>query len=315
MPARCSLANPVWVFNNGPDTKLISVGQGQLYHEVGLTKLIPKGTDLTLTIPMGAGDAFPAAERPFFAVRYKYKTAIKQAGLFFTTDTLTTLSDKSYSSFPVVGDNTWRTAVVDMRTFDHKNWTGTITSFRFDPTNPSDMDSMYQVSRLGFFRSQAEAQHFLDAAVDAPDYSEPTQFIAPLQRVTVPGGCLSDGFDRADFMLRSTVINSPSELTVVRFCRKGKAGDGVVVPVCQTNRCGFTWFVAMKPGEYRLANGDRSLDDISGLQAKAQSAIRFVVARQLLGGIQDHRFRPNDSISDCYLERRGQIARRITRLI
>ena len=174
---------PVWVFNNGPDVKLISLGQGQLLHEVGLTKLLPTGTDLTLTVPMGAKDAFPADKRPFFAVRYKYKTTIKQAGLFFTTDTLTALSDKSYSAFPVVGDSTWRSAIVDMRKFGHQNWTGKITSFRLDPTNPSDTDSTYQVSRLGFFPSEAEAQRFLDAATDAPDYSEPTHFVAPLERV------------------------------------------------------------------------------------------------------------------------------------
>ena len=245
---------PVWVFNNGPDAELISLGQGQLHHEVGLTKLMPTGTDLTLTVSMGADDAFPADERPFFAVRYKYNTTITQSGLFFTTDTLTVLSDKSYSLFSVVGDNTWRTAIVDMRTFDHKNWTGTITSFRFDPTNPSDTDSIYQVSRLGFFPSEAEAQRFLDAAVDAPDYAEPTYFIAPLERVLVPGGCLFDGFDRADFMLRSTTIDNPSETTVVRFSPKDGAGLSPIVPVCQTNGRGFTHFVAKKPGKYRLAN-------------------------------------------------------------
>ena len=206
---------------------MISLGEGQLHYEVGLTKLIPTGTDLTLTVPMGADDAFPADQRPFFAVRYKYKTTITQAGLFFTTDTLTVLSDKSYSAFSVVGDNTWRTAIVDMRKFGHKNWTGTITSFRFDPTNPSDTDSSYQVSRLGFFPSEAEAQRFLDAAVDAPDYSEPTHFIAPLERVLVPGGCLSDGFDRADFMLQSTTIDNPSETTVVRFSPKDANGRRV----------------------------------------------------------------------------------------
>ena len=70
---------PVWVFNNGPDTKLLSLGQGQLHREVGLTKLIPTGTDLTLTVPMGEEDAFPADKRPFFAVRYKYQTTITQA--------------------------------------------------------------------------------------------------------------------------------------------------------------------------------------------------------------------------------------------
>jgi len=101
LPAR----EPVWVFNNGPDAKLISLGQGQLHYEVGMTKLIPTGSDLTLTVSMDADDAFPADERPFFAVRYKYDTTITQAGLFFTTDPLTVLSDKSYSAFPVVGDD------------------------------------------------------------------------------------------------------------------------------------------------------------------------------------------------------------------
>lgn len=290
---------PVWVFNNGPDAKLISLGQGQLHYEVGLTKLIPTGTDLTLTVPMGAQDAFAAEKRPFFAVRYKYKTTITQAGLFFTTNTLTELSDKSYSAFSVVGDNTWRTAIVDMRKFAHKNWTGTITSFRFDPTNPSDTDSSYQVSRLGFFPSEAEAQRFLAAAVDAPDYSEPTHFIGPLQRVLVPGGCLSEGFDRADYMLRSTAVDQPSEATVIRFSPKDGKGEESVVPVCQTNRRGFTHFVAKKPGKYRLANEDVRLDDIASLAAKDRSAIRFVVARRLLEAGKDRKFLPGSRLSDA----------------
>lgn len=289
---------PVWVFNNGVDAKMISLGQGQLHYEVGLTKLIPTGTDLTLTVPMGADDAFPAEKRPFFAVRYKYKTTIKQAGLFFTTDKLAVLSDKSYSSFSVVGDTTWRNAIVDMRKFGHRNWTGTITSFRFDPTNPSDTDSTYQVSRLGFFPSEAEAQRFLDAAVDAPDYSEPTHFVSPLQRVLVPGGCLSEGFDQADFMLRSTDIERPSETTVVRFRPKTRTGEESVVPVCQTNRRGFTHFVARKPGMYHLANEDVALDDIAGLAAKTLSAIRFVVARRLLDAAKDRKFLPESPLSE-----------------
>lgn len=288
---------PAWVFNNGPDAKLISPGQGQLYCEVGLTKLIATGTDLTLTVPMDAEDVFPAEERPFFAVRYKYKTKIAQAGLFFTTDAVTSLSDKTYSPFPVVGDNTWRDAIIDMRTFGHKNWNGTITSFRFDPTNPSDTDSVYQISRLGFFPSEAEAQRFLDAAVDAPDYSEPTQFVAPLEHVLVPGGTLYDGFDRADFMLRSKTIDHPSEMTVVRFSPKDAGGGESVVSVCETNSRGFTHFVARKPGAYRLVNAEARLDDISSLAADTQRAIRFVVARQLMHE-KDGKFSPGDPPSD-----------------
>lgn len=289
---------PAWVFNNGPDVGLISVGQGELHHEVGLTKLIPTGTDLTLTVAMAAEDAFAADARPFFAVRYKYKTTITQAGLFFTTDTLTTLSDASYSMFPVVGDNTWRTAIVDMRSFAHNNWSGTITSFRFDPTNPSDRDSVYQVSRLGFFPSETEAEEFLAGAEDAPDYSEPTRFAAPLQRVLVPGGCLRDGYNQADFMLGSTTIASPSEVTVVRFRPQDAAGAESVVPVCETNCRGFTHFVAKQAGAYRLANQDVQLADVEDLAADTRWAIRFVVARQLLGVAEGRQFRPDEPLAD-----------------
>jgi len=288
---------PAWIFNKGPDAKLISLGQGQLSCGLGLTKLIPTGTDLTLAVSMGADDAFPADERPFFAIRYKYKTTITQAGLFFTTDTLTVLSDESYSSFPVVGDNTWRNALVDMRKFGHQKWTGTVTSFRFDPTHPRDTESVYQISRLGFFPSEAEAQRFLDAAVDAPDYSEPTYFTAPLERVLVPGGCLSEGFDQAEFMLRSTAIEHPSETTVVQFQPKDAAGRQTVVPVCQTNRRGFSHFVAKQAGEYQLVNVDVALDDMASLPDDAQSAIRFVVARQLLV-TADRQFHPDAPLAD-----------------
>ena len=301
-----SAREPAWVFNNGPDAKLISLGQGQLHHEGGLTKVTPTGSDLSLIVTMGEDDAFPADERPFFAVRYKYDTTLTQAGLFFTTDALTALSDKSYSAFPVVGDKTWQNAIVDMRQFDHKNWTGTITSFRFDPTNPSDTNSSYQVSRLGFFPSAEEAKSFLDAAVDSPDYSVPTTFIAPLERVLVPGGSLVEGFDRADFMLQSMIIDHPSETTIVQFRPKGGTRDDSVIPVCQTNRRGFTHMIAKLPGEYRLVNTDVRLDDISSLPTKTQAAIRFVVARRLLDTAEDRTFRPDAPLADSDWKRAVQ---------
>jgi hypothetical protein len=289
---------PMWVFNNGPDAKSISLGHGQLRHETGLTKLIPTGTDLTLTLPMSTEDAFSADERPFFAVRYKYKTTIAQAGLFFTTDTLTRLSDQSYSAFPVVGDNTWRNAIVDMRQFDHKNWSGTITSFRFDPTNPSDRDSIYQISRIGFFPTEAQAQQFLDAAKDAPDFSEPTCFTATLQRVLVPANCLFEGYNQADFMLHSNTVDRPSATTVVRFRSQDETGDGSIIPLCHTNRRGFSHFVAKKPGTYWLVNEEVTLNDISNLSAATRLAVQFVFARRLLNAADEGKFRPQEPPSD-----------------
>ncbi|HRR33249.1 MAG TPA: hypothetical protein P5026_04065 [Kiritimatiellia bacterium] len=289
---------PQWIFNNGPDVRLMSVGQGQLCAEVGLTKLTPSGSDLTVTVPMAAADAFPAAERPFFAVRYKYRTPVKQGGLFFTTDTLAELSDKSYSQFPVIGDNTWRAAIIDMRTFRHQAWKGTITSFRFDPINPSTTDSVCEISRFGFFPSQEAAQAFLDAAVDAADYSQPARFLEPMQQVRIPGGCLYDGYDRNDFLLRSTSVEKPSETTVVRFKPKAGAGDERVIPLCDTNRRGYTRFVARLPGNYRLAEGDVALDDLAGVEEPVRSAIRFVVARQVLAASDARAFRPTAAVSE-----------------
>jgi len=290
---------PAWIFNNGPDVRLMSLGQGQLCAEVGLTKLVPTGTDMTVSMPMDASDAFPAAARPFFAVRYKYRTAVKQGGLFFTTDTLTELSDKSYSPFPVTGDNTWRTAIVDLRAFKHKAWTGTVTGFRFDPINPSDADSVCEVSRFGFFPSQEAARRFLDAAVDAADYSQPTRFVAPMQQVRVPGGCLSDGYERSDFLLRSAEVAKPSETTVVLFQPKEANGVERVIPLCDTNRRGYTRFVARQPGSYRLAEGEAALDDIEELAEPARQAVRFVVARQVLGAAEARAFRPEASVSEA----------------
>ncbi|MDD2599088.1 MAG: hypothetical protein PHO37_07680 [Kiritimatiellae bacterium] len=49
----------------------ILIGQGQLYREVGLIRLLPTGTDMTLTLPLNEEGMFLAGERPIFALRYK----------------------------------------------------------------------------------------------------------------------------------------------------------------------------------------------------------------------------------------------------
>jgi hypothetical protein len=186
-----------------------------------------------------------------------------------------------------------------MRTFGHQNWTGTITSFRFDPTNPSDTDSVYQVSRLGFFPSEAEAERFLDAAVDAPDYSEPTHFVAPLQRVLVPGDCLSDGFDRADFMLRSTAIDNPSETTVVRFHPKDAPGEASVVPLCQTNRRGFTRFVAKSRGSTVWSMVRLRSTIFPAWTREPGWRFNSSLHEDCSDEIQDRKFRPHDPLADA----------------
>ena len=283
--------NPSWIFNGGDDTSALSVGQGNVLRETKLTRFVPTGTDCTLTLPVSAKNAFDAQAFPFFAFRYKYKSAHRQAGLFFTTDTLTSLSDKSYSPIAVEPDNTWRNCVVDMRTYSHKQWTGKITGARFDPTNPSTPGDVLQLSRMGFFPTKEAAEAFLSAAVDAPDYSEDSVFRAPLQKVFVPGGCLSDGYNKAEYMLPDAGTFSipeskyPEELVVVFTPKDG--GKPEVVPVCQTNSRGFTWFVSRKPGKYTIERRECKFTDVEDDDpfdwgVDIFKCVRFVLARGLM---------------------------------
>jgi len=174
-----SAAEPRWVLNNGRDALRLEAGQADLAFKQGLLTITPTGTDATLTVPLALEERFEAARYPYFALRYRYRTAVRQAGLFFTTDELAALSDRSYSPFAVEGDAAWHDHVVDMRAYGHGNWKGTITGFRIDPTNPSDSDSALAISRFGFFATEAEARTFLGEANDTPDPAKATLFPTP----------------------------------------------------------------------------------------------------------------------------------------
>lgn len=244
MAALCAAAaSPTWIVNNGPDAERVSVSQGAATYELGLLSVRPTGFDMTMTFPMDG--AFDAAKRPFFAMRYRMKTAQKVGGVFFTTDTLTRLCDRSYTPFSVVGDGTWRHAVVDMRKSPHGEWKGKVTAFRLDPTNPSDCDSTVEVSRLGFFASPAEAEAFLFAANDGEDYSRETALRVGKSRCWIPGGCLAPGWKRERYLLSSCAM--PAGEGVLAVCR-----DGTPVPSYVSER-GWVDYVAERPGVYAVA--------------------------------------------------------------
>ena len=182
---------------------------------------------------MNADDAFPADERPFFAVRYKYKTPITQAGLFFTTDTLT----RSFGQ-ELLRVSRCRGQYMANRRCRHAEdspiRTGTERSPRSGSTRPiqADTDSVYQVSRLGFFPSEAEAQHVFLMPPWTPPTIRSRRTSSRAARAGTGSRRLSCpmGSTDADFMLQSTAIDNPSETTVVRFRPKGETGESAVVP-------------------------------------------------------------------------------------
>jgi len=237
-----------WILNHGPAADSVAVGQGSLLRNLGTVQIQPTGSDLTLTFPMASGDAFPAEEKPFFAMRYRMKTTQTTGGIFFTTDSLKSLSDASYSPFPIVGDGQWRHVVLDLRACKHGNWKGTVTSFRLDPTNPSDLNSEIEVSRLGFFDSPESAEAFLSAANDQPDYSMETVLRGERFVCVIPGGTLAEGWKREDFLLqRPETLEGDGPFIVC--C------DGEPVP-CHVNRRGFAFYLARKAGGYTLEKAE-----------------------------------------------------------
>ncbi|MDO4571609.1 MAG: hypothetical protein Q4D38_14590 [Planctomycetia bacterium] len=276
-----------WIFNHGPDLKRAKVAQGALLSEVGLMKILPTGSDLTLSVPIYESDRFSAEERPIFALRYRYDTRLTSAALFFATNENPTLCDKQYVVIPVTGDRTWRTATFDMRC--HKLWKGTILNFRLDPTNPSDMVSTIEISRMGFFATESEATAFLAAADDRPDYTSPSIFSGNKQRVLIPGNTLSDGFRREEYMLQ----NQLSASEIMRAPEVVVERDGERLPLCDTNALGFTVFEAARSGVYRVrqTSDADTLADIAG--HANESAIRFVVARGLMNGVDAAHFDPD----------------------
>ncbi len=254
-PAETSKA-PHWILNHGSAAKQVLVGQGDLLLTLGLLQIKPTGTDTTITIPMASKDAFSAEKFPFFAMRYRMTTPIKTAGIFFTTDTLKSLSDQSYSPFPIIGDGQWRHAILDLRTCAHGEWKGMIHSFRLDPTNPSTPDSKLEISRLGFFHSAESAENFLRQANDMPDYSMDTILQGQTFRCFIPGNTLSEGWKDEDFRLKVSE-------EIFQKIRRERCGaqftvcrDGEPVP-CRVNQCGFAWYLAEKPGIYSLEPIDK----------------------------------------------------------
>ena len=257
---------PNWIFNRAASeaSPECTVGQGVLIREVGMTTIQPLGTDLTLSFPLRDHDRFEASESPFFALRYRANTSQRQGGLFFTSDLLPDLSDASYSAFPVVGDGNYHNIVVDMRSFPHGNWKGRIQFFRLDPTNPSDTDSTIQISRFGFFATEESANAFLAAADDRPDYSQETVFRAAFQKVTVPGGVLSDGYRREDFLLQDTTPvggwrEPRRELPRPVVVYTDSQGNREILADATVNALGFVRYTAHKPGTYTLEYVDPSL--------------------------------------------------------
>ena len=278
-------AEPQWIFNRGADAPRATVGQGVAESEFGLFRIRATGADTTVSVAMTEDEQFEASDRPFFALRYNATTKQRFGGLFFTNDAgLTRLSDASYSQFPIVGDGTWRDVVVDMREFAHKNWKGRIKSFRLDPANPSDSDSIFRISRFGFFETSDSARAFLNQADDTPNYNMSALFSNDACYCFVAKGLVSEGFDRADYVIAPEswqigALKGDREGYVV-VCKR----DGVkqIDPLCDATSLGYMTYCSLGAGKYNVVNKNDLFEQAKASGRADSAAIKFVLARGLM---------------------------------
>ncbi len=286
-------AEPQWIFNNGPDVQRTDVGQGRVVSEFGLFNIIPTGSDLTCKVRMTKEETFDSAEYPFFALRYKATTKQKIGGIFFTNDgELTNLSDKSFSPFDIVGDGEWRDVVMDMRKCKHGNWKGAITSFRLDPTNPSDVESTISVSRVGFFKTEADAKAFLADANDEPDLSLETTLANAMCLCRLPGGVVAPGFDETDYVLDPDETLKTAAQPIGDDVSFVVASGNEVAPLSSVTSQGFATYSVVKAGKWRLSPVKVRAADIR--ETDATKDVVFVLARQLMTTDASGAFRPKD---------------------
>ena len=285
-------ATPVtWDFTNDEEESLAwTTSGGSSSRELGLFKVQSASKDCYIMKNLTEDEYFKAEELKYFAYRYLAKDVVGTAGIFFTSDVLTSLSDKSFTPFGISGDGEWHNVVMDVPSVN-QNWKGTINRVRVDVSNPSKEHSVVYVSRMGFFSTRQEAINFLEEASDNFDYSQKSTLEAPMLRANIPGNTLSAGYDEKDYLISNT--NFKAEAPVVSYTDKN--GNSNIVALCDTSSLGFTNYVAAKPGSYKLTTNHKEYADIAGHWAT--DYINFASDRNLFGGTSPNEFSPELSMT------------------
>lgn len=285
--------DPVWILNNGADAARQIVGGGKARCLFGLFEVEATGHDVTFSPMMTNAETFEAQARPFFAVRYKTQTKREIGGIFFTNEKLLELSDKSFTSFPIVGDGTWQNLVVDMRKDPKKVWNGTITSLRLDLPNPSDRGTVVSISRYGFFPTKEGADAFLAAANDVPDYSLQGVFKNDAVECVIPSGVGS-----SKLQLKALLIDRDAATATVE---SAAPGDELVVrqsskiaPFSAATSMGYVSYRAIGSGKAQLCVVKPTATDLDAINDA--DAVRFVLARGLMKKGADGAFNPQGKV-------------------
>lgn len=286
--------SPTWDFTSNPEAQNEWLpGGGYWGSEHGISAFTPSNHDGTLTKTFIGDKQFDADDFKYLAVRIKNTSSTNLGILYFANDIIETFSDPNYVKFNFTKNGTnaeWENIVVNAKRQFPEKWTGKISSVRLDPANPTVEGSTIYISRVGFFRNEADAIAFLEAADDTPDYSLSTVFKSELQRSVVPGGTIqSSAYKRSDYLLSSTTPVDEGENPLVKYTDSD--GDTSVVALSDVNSAGYTRFAAQKAGTYTIGYNHKEYTDITNHWAKEY--IDYVSDREILSGISADVFAPD----------------------
>ncbi len=243
--------------DNRKQTKWATSG-AEVSKEFNVLKMVPTNHDPMIYCSFAESERFDSQEYPFVAYRYSVKSTYNQGVFFVTSENHPSFSDDGLTWINVSNRGAWTNVITDMR----KNafWEGVITAFRIDPINGGALDkkAVIYLDRVGFFKTEEDAQAFLDDA-SGPDYSESVTFSKDFAKAVLPGNTLSDGYNSADYlMIQSAAVEIKDGVTPV-VVRKAD-GKETVVPVSYVNSVGFVTYLASAAGEYSLSYPDKKVE-------------------------------------------------------
>jgi hypothetical protein len=120
-----------------------------------------------------------------------------------------------------------------MRESGNKVWSGTVTGFALIRSIPATRIPL-RISRFGFFR-RAKRRSVSSMRRGRGRLRAAHAFLGADAAGAIPRRCLYDGYERNDFLLRSTAVATPSERRWSGSA-EGWAGGERVIPLCDTNR-------------------------------------------------------------------------------
>lgn len=252
----------------------------------------PNTRDPITLISLAENERFSADEYRYAAMKMKVVSEIDYGGFFFGTDQFPGPVAECYSQFDVINDGKWHEYIIDMSSYEHDRWHGSVYTFRVDPINSEDTNAVISIERIGLFKTEAEAKAFLD---DSPKMN--AIVTDSVQTVYLSENALKTRGDKTKYMLSdNTVVGeklNENAQTVVMYIDNG--GNESVLPICYIDENMYSRYVANKPGTYKLTYGYKAYNDTASHWGAEY--IDFVSARGLFGGTSPTEFSPDEAMT------------------